>query len=98
MKQFSLILFLVLFLGTANAQLQFATVERNGERLNNIPRWSWNIPVSFNLVDLNETLYLFGGARIHNAGVILTKALTALKCVVLVWVSTSARLSKSVRN
>tara|TARA_Y100000766_G_C18676538_1_gene492614 strand:+ start:24 stop:638 length:615 start_codon:yes stop_codon:yes gene_type:complete len=73
MKNLILSLFTVfLFLtNTSYSQtLQLANVELDGEALNNVPRISWQLPMSFSAGRISDRMTLYTGAMLKNKGVI----------------------------
>jgi hypothetical protein len=62
-------LFSVLHL-KAQFALQFADVSRDGTSLTNIPRFSWMIPLSYEIVEVSKNSYINGGILLKNDGVI----------------------------
>ncbi|MEM6379346.1 MAG: hypothetical protein AAF705_14145 [Bacteroidota bacterium] len=69
------LLFVCFLLFTAyslKAQLafQFADVDRNGTSLSNIPRFSWMIPLSYEIAEISQSFGFNGGVLLKNDGVI----------------------------
>lgn len=72
-KQFLLlVLFLLVSSFGLKAQLafQFADVSRNGSSLSNIPRFSWMIPLSYEIAEISKGFHFNGGVLLKNDGVI----------------------------
>lgn len=72
-KQITLLVFFLL-VGTfslkAQLAFQFADVSRDGSSLSNIPRFSWMIPLSYEIAEVSEGFLFNGGVLLKNDGVI----------------------------
>ena len=66
----AVLLNLLLLNSETYAQIQFASVKLNGQGLNNIPRISWNLPLSLKKTRLSKNLHLMSGITLRNEGVI----------------------------
>jgi hypothetical protein len=54
----------------AQLAFQFADVSRDGASLSNIPRFSWMIPLSYEINQVSESFLINGGVLLKNDGVI----------------------------
>lgn len=54
----------------AQLAFQFADVSRDGASLSNIPRFSWMIPLSYEIAEVSEGFLFNGGVLLKNDGVI----------------------------